>query len=279
MEVNSVAYPQVAYQGIKGSFSYLAMQEFFVKQVKGKGKKSFRQIFESLLIKEVDYAIVPVENTLAGSIYEVYDLFWEFPFHVLGEISHKISHNLLSNGNEDDLTTVYSHPKALEQCTGYFEDHPRIEKVAYSDTAGAAQHVADSKDPTLGAIASREAAELYGLKILRTNIEDNPFNYTRFLVLSREVPKESSGNKCSLIFTLPHLPQSLLRALECIADDKLNISKIESRPIHGKPFEYVFYIDIEFSAGDLPLMRSKLDLFRGKANQLKVLGFYTKGYR
>lgn len=272
-----MTYPAVSYQGIPGSFSYLAMQEYFNGKVDGLGQRNFKDIFTCLVSGKSNLAIVPVENSLAGSVYEVYDLLFDFNCHAVGEHYHKVNHNLLTVGSVNQkLEKVFSHPKALEQCLKYFEGNPDIEKVAFSDTAGAAKYVADSKNPAFAAIASKEAAKLYGLHVSKENLEDNAHNFTRFLVLDVKPYQGSDPNKCSLIFTLPHTPQSLFKAMEVISDPKININKIQSRPIHGKPFEYAFYIDFEFASQDYAFAGQCLENFAKKVNFIKNLGFYKK---
>ena len=254
------------------------MQGYFNTEVEGVGHKSFQDIFKSLSSGKVDYAIVPLENSLAGSIYDIYDLLWEHDCFAIGEHYYKVEHCLLGLANSvDKVKRVYSHPKALEQCGKFLDNYTDIEKIALASTADSAKYVAETLDPLLAAIAAKEAAELYNLKVLKFNLEDNPLNYTRFLILSASNKTVSSADKCSVIFTLPHEPQSLLKAMQAIAEKTINITKIESRPIHGKPFEYVFYIDVEYDSMRPELIETSLALFREKTNSYKVLGFYRKG--
>lgn len=270
--------PRVAYQGVTGSFSYLAVCAFFGATPVTFGKSKFRDIFSSLQSAESNYAVVPVENSLVGSIYEIYDLLWEHDFFVAGEYFLRVRHNLLAMHNDlSKIRKVYSHPKALEQCRDFLESQSQIEVCSYSDTARAAQFVAESNDPSLSAIASEEAAKIYNLTTVRSGIEDDHLNYTRFLVLNSSGQSAADASKCSLIFTLPHTPQSLLKALQALADEKINITKIQSRPIQGKPFEYVFYIDLDFQPQDLSWVRERIEMFKAETNALKVLGFYKKG--
>jgi prephenate dehydratase len=278
MNNNSAENTNVAYQGIEGSFSNLAMLEYFKGQVEGRGQTNFKSIFTSLNEGASKHAIVPVENSLAGSVYEIYDLLLDFECHVIGEHYYKVNHALLSppGGSAAKIERIYSHPKALEQCQNYFSQNPALEKIFYSDTASAAKFVSESKNPKYAAIASKQAAKLYNLELIKENIEDNPHNYTRFLILSAGPSYLPSADKCSLIFTLPHKPQSLFKAIEFLSDQKINICKIESRPIHGKPFEYVFYIDFDFENPNLEFVKSQLKKFQEKVNFYKLLGLYKK---
>lgn len=279
---------QIAYFGIPGSYTYLAARQYFEGNLQDSSTflstQNFKEIFSMLTTTNAKYAVVPIENSLAGSVYDVYDLLWEYKSFAIGEIYVRIEHNLLvlpdhSISKEDRLKKirkVISHSKAIEQCQNFLGYNKSIEQAVFSDTARAAQHVRDSKDMTLAAIASKESARIYGLQILANNIEDNKFNFTRFLILSSELDSPVAKNKCSLIFSLPHTPQSLTKALNVISDDKINITKIESRPIHGKPFEYVFYVDFEFQESNLEYVESCLSKLEEKTLNLKLLGLYQK---
>jgi prephenate dehydratase len=273
---------KIAYQGVPGAFSWLAGIKFFGRRNKFISVDEFKKIFELVVNKKADYGIVPIENTLAGSIYENYDNLNIYNVKIYGEISLKIEHHLL--GIKTNLPfsrriklikKVFSHPKALEQCQKFFEKYPWIEKVGYKDTAGSAKYVAELKDISLGSIASKEAAKIYGLEIIKENIEDDKNNFTRFLIISREENKNLKKlNKGSLIFYLPHIPGSLYKSLKPFAENGINLTKIESRPIKGRPFEYVFYIDFEFSKKDLNRVLDALEEFKKLVKRYKFLGFY-----
>lgn len=268
---------KIAFQGIPGSFSHTAAVNLFGQDHIFIGVNQFRKIFELVKEKSADRGVVPIENSLAGSVYENYDLLSRFKLPIVGEYYLEIEHHLLGIEKSADfkkIKEVYSHPKALEQCVNFFEKYPWIEKKLFSDTAGAAKFVADSKDPTMGAIASRSASELYGLPILKKNIEDNEFNFTRFLIISREKQSTQKPNKCSLVFTVKHVPGSLVSALRVFAENKVNLVKIESRPIHGKPFEYLFYVDLEFSKNLENRMNSIIYEFKKETQSVMVLGYY-----
>ena len=197
----------------------------------------------------------------------------------------RIEHHLLGLPGESreeafkSLKKVISHQKALEQCLKIFEAYPDLERAIHSDTAGAAKIVREGKDPAIGAIASREAAALYGLQILRENIEDDPFNFTRFVVVARgdnlmSAEESSRFNKCSLLFCLPHVAGSLASFLARISARGLNLTRIESRPIAGRPFEYNFYVDIE---GDEGTLEGEIPALRESTTELRVLGIYRAG--
>lgn len=273
---------KIAYQGVPGAFSWLAAIKFFGKRNKFISVDDFKKIFELVVNKKADYEMVPIENTLAGSIYENYDYLNIYEVKIYGEISLRIEHFLLGiktglpfSKRIKLLKKVFSHPKALEQCQKFFERYPWIEKVSYKDTAGSAKYVSESNDLSLGAIASKESAKIYGLEVIKENIEDNKNNFTRFLIISKKENKKLKLlNKGSLIFYLPHIPGSLYKSLRPFAENKINLTKIESRPIKDKPFEYVFYIDFEFFEKDFKKVLKILEEFKNLVKKFKFLGFY-----
>lgn len=277
---------KIAYHGIPGSFTYLAAKAHFPNIVSLHSRNRFGDIFKSVESKETEFGIVPLENSLAGSVYDNYDLLWQHDVKIVGEVYLRISHNLLAksvsavdnSSRLKQITKVYSHPKAIEQCEQFFKKYPNIEKCLSPDTASAAQMVASNPDSSIAAIASTQAAEEYGLVAICEHLEDNPSNFTRFVVLSLQEANHDGCNKCSIIFTLPHVPQSLIVALQAISSDFINITKIESRPIHGKPFEYAFYVDLEFVADQLESAKKVVKSFISKVNSCKVLGYYKKGH-
>ncbi len=272
----------ITYQGVPGSYSHITAVKYFGTDHTFIGTKAFKEIFENLKSGKADKAVVPVENTLAGTVYENYDYLNSYPVYASGEKNLKIEHQLLGIPTNDSLEDrlrkikkVYSHIKALEQCSHFFDEHPWIDETVYSDTAGAAKMVAEQKDYSIAAIASKTAADLYKLDILKSNIEDDAGNYTRFLVIGPKEENILDANKCSLILTISHIPGSLYMALGTFADNKMNLTKIESRPIHGKPFEYVFYVDLEFKKEDFDHVKKVIETELPAVTQtLKILGFY-----
>lgn len=277
---------RIAYLGIKGSYSHLAAQQYFkdTPDIELVGMKTFRDIFKQVESCAVDFGLVPVENSLAGSVYDNYDLLYEHSVSVVGEHYLKIDLHLLGTESEmpseirlQHMNKVVSHYKALEQSEGFFLRNPSMQKEMYGDTATAAKFVADQKDPLLGAIASKETAAMYGLNIIEENVHDNPFNYTRFLVIAKDPQTISGTDKCSVIFTVLHLPGSLVMALEVLSKNDMNLIKIESRPIHGKPFEYLFYADIMWDIAHEQSVPDVLEKLKQKTQSLKVLGYYKSG--
>lgn len=265
---------KIAYFGIDGSFTHTAASELF-SQDEFIGAPTFEEVFELLVNGSADRAVVPIENTLAGSIYENYDLLEANQLCIVAETYLRVEHFLQSAGTTlKDITRVISHPKALEQCSEFFRKHPDIKKEAFSDTASAAKYVSTKTDPTIAVIAGKNAAEIYNLNILAENLEDNTHNFTRFLVIARdEAMQPKHANKCSILVRLAHVPGSLRSVFGIIANANFNLTKIESRPIHDKPFEYLFYLDFTFD----PKTSNLNEVFEGLKNNLidlRLLGIY-----
>jgi len=275
----------IAYQGVKGAFSYLTALKIFGENNRFRGMQNFKEVFELVECREAEYAVIPIENSLIGSIYENYDLLNIYEMWIIGEHFTKIEHCLLTNRSSDEqeddrlkkIKKVLSHPKALEQCSHFFQKHPWMEAVVYMDTAAAAAEVASKKDLSLAAIASGGAAELYGLEILKRNIEDDPKNYTRFVTITKKKDHDSQSDKCSFLLQLKHVPGALANMLKHFSDQEINLTKIESRPIRGNPFEYLFYVDFEFVGKIQQDIEQLLNKICDEVQQLKILGFYKRG--
>jgi prephenate dehydratase len=266
----------IVYQGVKGAFSFLVAEQLYGEANEFIGKRHFKEVFEDVSKGTADLGVIPIENTLAGSIYENYDLLERYNLHVIAEHKLRIEHNLLATDGAtiESLKKVFSHAKALEQCERFFEEHPGIEEVIADDTAGAAKYVSEQKNREYGAIASRQASELYGLNILKENIEDNPHNWTRFFVVSRMAEAVPTADKASLVFATSHTPGSLFRALKIIADNNLNMTKLQSRPIEGKPFEYYFYVDVTIPKELHRSFGAILEDLTKETQNLRLLGTY-----
>ncbi len=271
---------KIMYQGAPGSYSHTTGVWYFGAEQKFIGAHHFKDIFVQLKNGEVDFGIVPIENTLAGSVYENYDLLYQYDVEIIAEHKLQIHHNLLvlPGTKFNQLKKIYSHPKALEQCDVFFENNPQIEEVVAYDTAGAAEMVAKSKDEARGAIASKDAAKLYNLDILKKEIEDDRDNWTRFFVIGKKSksPTIDGADKASLIFSTSHKPGSLFHALKTFADHRINLTKLESRPLPDRPFEYFFYVDFEFDPQHISLVKETLKELKREARYLKVLGYYKK---
>ncbi|GEM_PF-303874 len=281
----------ICYQGIPGAFSHIAAQGFFGNQHTFTGLSTFYDIFKEVEKEKADYGVIPVENSLAGSVVENYDLLYTHNVSVTGEYYQPIRHNLLVRKTTQkekpialkEIQKVYSHPKALEQCVQFFRKHRHMNPVVYNDTAEAARFIASTEERNIAAIASQEAATLYDLDIHKVDIQDNPNNWTRFLIITslhrkQDILAHDTMYKCSLMFTLPHKPGSLHSIIGIFANAHLNLSKIESRPIHGTTFEYVFCIDVEFHSHDYSLVRDLIQSCVEMTNEIKVLGYYRKAH-
>lgn len=275
----------IAYQGVRGAFSHMTALKEFGEKNTFKGAHTFKEVFEMVESGKADYAVIPIENSLIGSIYENYDLLNSYEMQIVGEHYTKIEQCLLAvptpyekkERRLKEIQRVLSHPKALEQCSHFFQRHPWIEAVVYMDTAAAAAEVASKGDLSLGAIASAHAAALYGLEILKKAVEDDPKNYTRFVTITKKELYDDLIDKCSLLLQLKHIPGTLAEMLKQCADRELNLMKIESRPLRGAPFEYLFYIDLEFTRGKQEAVERLVKEMCCRVQKLKILGFYKRG--
>lgn len=244
---------KVAIQGEPGSFSH----EAALKLVAGAQIVPCAlsaEVFAKLDDGSASAAVIPIENSLAGSVLEHFDLLLKHDVKVTHEALVRIRHNLIvmDEANIDEIERVYSHPVALAQCRRFLAEHPRMKAVAFYDTAGSVKQLVETSDPYAAAIASEQAARYYGAKILAREIEDNMENYTRFFLVRRsgqaEIDPESS--KMSIAFTLENRPGSLVAALSALSAQGTNLTKIESRPVHGKPWEYIFYVDCQIGKSE-----------------------------
>lgn len=270
---------RVAFQGEPGAFSEAAAIQLLGDQIHTVPRPTFDATFRAIAEHAADALLLPVENTLAGSVVRVYDLLLESPLEICGETIFPIEHHLIAcpGARFEEILAVASHPMALAQCERFFEAHPRFKRVPAEDTAGSVREMMASGDKTRASIAGQRAATHYGAVILRDNIEDNAENFTRFVLL---LPPEEAARfrakdarKMSLAMRLAHKPGALLASLEPFARHGVNLLKIESRPIHGKPFEYQFYVDVE--AEQHEQLQKALNEVRGATSQLRVLGLYA----
>jgi len=278
--VQSNQRPQlaIAFQGELGAFSQQAIRQFAGLRAKPVPTHRFDQVFEALRKGEVNAAALPIENTLAGSVHENYDLLLKYDFEITAETNVRIVHHLIAapETKVSSLRRVYSHPVALNQCQDFFARNPRIERVPYYDTAGSVKMLMAEKPEGAGAIASELAAQLYGGRILKREIEDDRRNFTRFFLLEPKgspTRRRSGRWKTSLVFSTRNAPGSLFRALGALALRDLSLSKIESRPRRGKPWEYMFYLDV-LANREEPRMKNALSHLAELADFLRVLGSY-----
>ena len=271
---------KISHQGIPGSFSHQASIEYFKqKSIPYEnpevfvGVDKFHKLFDNVLTDKTDYSLIPIENSTAGSIIENYDLLRHSQLNVIGEISLTVKHQLagLETSEINKIKKIYSHPKAFEQCERFLAPFTRVEKVYYSDTASSARLVKELNDPSNASICSTVAAKLYGLKIIKSNVHDTEVNTTRFLIVSKDSADIDNGDKCSLIFELPHSPGALFKVFEILKNYSANVTKIESRPNYEKKFEYFFFLDFELSGDKKKNILEELDDI---TLNLNVLGWY-----
>lgn len=268
---------RIAIQGEPGAFSHEATLALIPDAVIEPCSVS-ADVFKALTEGSVDGAVIPIENSLAGSVLEHFDLLLSEDVRVVRESLLRIRHNLIavSGASIDDLERVYSHPVALAQCRRFLNAHPKMRSLAFYDTAGSVKHIVETGDGHAGAIASSAASHYYGAQILQTEIEDNPENYTRFFLVRRatEAETDPAANKISLAFSVENRPGSLVAALNELSAIGTNLTKIESRPVHGKPWEYVFYVDCQLH---LPEEGSRaLEVLKPHCAMVKELGRYRE---
>jgi prephenate dehydratase len=277
---------RAAFQGELGAFSQEAARRLLADDVDVLPCQRFEDVFAALDQKRATAAVIPIENTLAGSVHENYDHLLHYDFDIVAETGVRIIHNLIAPPGVPfgKIRRVYSHPVALNQCLDFFAANPQVEKVPHYDTAGSVKMLMEEKTTDAGAIASSLAAGIYGARILKKSIEDDRRNFTRFFLLRRTdsrpaLPKhidQSRGWKTSLVFTTRNTPGALFRALSAFALRDLNLTKIESRPLRGKPWEYLFYLDF-LGRLDEPRCQNALRHVRELADFLRVLGCYPRG--
>jgi len=270
--------PVAAFQGELGAFSHAAAQKLLGENVAVLPCPHFDAVFQALRSGESSHAVLPIENTLHGSVHENYDHLLEYELPIIGETSIRISHQLIAMPGTRfrDVRRVYSHPVALNQCLSFFHKYPQVEKTPHYDTAGSVKMLRDEQPLGSAAIASEAAASIYGGVILKRNIEDDRKNFTRFFLLGskRSVTQQSSKRwKTSLVFSTPNLPGALFKAMACFALRDVNLTKLESRPLRGRPWEYLFYLDLTGHIEESLVLKAIANLSE-ITSFLRVLGSY-----
>lgn len=271
----------IAFQGEPGAYSEAAVLEYFGQDAVTLPCESFDAVFAAVDNQTAGLGLIAIENSVAGSIHMNYDLLLQNRLWITGEHYLRVQHCLIANPGIalGDIKKVISHPQALAQCAGYLRKNGLPPEIFY-DTAGAVKHLKESGARDTAAIASHRAADVYGMNILAENIEDNPANFTRFLVISREPYKPGPGEnvidrKTTIVFTLKNEPGSLFKALSVFALRDIDLSKIESRPLVGQPWNYLFYVDFTGSTSD-PVVSRALAHLEEYATSLRVLGSYPR---
>jgi len=266
---------KIAFQGERGAFSEEAAYKLLGRNIRVLPCPTFEALFASVAKGRASRCLAPIENTLAGSVYENYDLLLKNDLQIVAEVKLRIVHNLIAFPGTTlrNLRTVYSHPVALAQCNRFFSSHPKVERVPFYDTAGSVKMLAADCPAGSAAIASRVAASFYRARILKTHLEDHRENFTRFLLLSRRPVVSPRANKVSIVFSTRNVPGALYKCLSVFALRDIDLSKMESRPLSGRPWEYFFYLDF---AGNIKedRCRKALEHLEEVTNFLRVLGCY-----
>jgi prephenate dehydratase len=266
---------KIGFQGELGSYSEIAAFRYFSNiESKFIPFRSFQDLFDNVENSSLDAAIVPIENSIEGSVNETYDLLVEKHLFVKGEIYQRIRHCLIANKQAIEIKTVYSHPQALAQCRNYIRKKS-LEPIPSYDTAGSVKLIKESSLVSAAAIASKRAADIYDMKIIEEGIEDKNNNFTRFLIISKLPACQSNSDKTSIIFSISHTPGSLFLILKEFASRNINLTKIESRPTKDVPWEYYFFVDFEGNPNDNVIIES-LSSIKNKTLFFKILGSYKK---
>ena len=276
-EVDALTYKdaKIVFQGTEGAYSQLAMQEYFGKNINSCHVDTWRDAMEAIKNGDADYAVLPIENSSAGIVSENYDLLVEYDNCIVGEQIIKIDHALLAlpGVTKEDITDIYSHPQALMQSAKYLEAHKNWEKHSYKNTAMASQKVKEDGKAYKAAIGSKLNADIYGLQVLEEAIQDNKNNFTRFIIVTGRKVFTKDANKISISFEIPHESGSLYHKLSHFIYNGLNMSKIESRPIHDRTWEYRFFVDFDGNLNDAAV-KNALRGLKEETTCLKILGNY-----
>lgn len=267
---------KIAFQGERGAFSEIAAIKFFESSINPLPCKSFEEVFQKVNNKEAKYGILPIENSYTGSITAVHDLLLREELFAVGEVKLKVKHCLIVKERISfkEIKKVYSHPQALAQCEEFLSKNlPSCQVIPVYDTAGSVKMIKEAEENNIAAIASSWAAELYNLKILNSGIQDNKFNYTRFLVLSPEMNLDPKNNKTSIIFAVVNKPGALYKCLKEFAIRNIDLCRLESRPSKREPWEYIFYTDFDKGLFD-QITQDTLEALKECTTFVKIIGTY-----
>ena len=266
---------KVVYQGLEGAYAHDATCQYFGEDADMYHVETWKDAMEDVKNGKADYAVLPIENSTAGAISQVYDLLIEYDNYIVGETFVKVEHALMSvdGATEDSIEVVFSHPQSLMQCAKFLEEHRNWKQMSLSNNAVSAKKVKDDNDNHQAAIASVRAAKLYGLNVLREKINSDEDNTTRFFVIGNKKVFEKEARKISICFEIPHEEGSLYGVLSHFMYNELNMTKIESRPIEGRNWEYRFFIDFEGNLSE-PAVKNVLRCLKEETMSLKVLGNY-----
>ncbi len=267
---------KVGYQGNHGTFSEIAVMRYFEGQdIEQRNFTNFTDIMKSCESGELDYALIPVENTTTGIISRTYDLFKHHKVMAVGEIIVRIRQDLIAvpGAKLEEIREVYSHPEALSQCQEFFRHHPQIKAVAYQDTARSVEYVRQCSDHSKAALGSERASEYYGMESLLSGVQDSDTNMTRFLCITSRNETAEDADKVSIMLVLNHEPGALYHAMGILAYNDINVVKLESRPIQGEPFHYCFYLDFAGNLND-PFVKTAMLKLKEHSIETRVLGCY-----
>lgn len=264
---------RVVYFGVRGTYTEQAMEDYFGTEIDSFNEATFKGVMEAIKEERADYGVLPIENSSTGGITDIYDLLVEFDNYIVGEHVVKVDHALLGleGSSIENIRKVYSHPQPIMQCSKFLDEHKYIKPYEYLSTAASALKILEDKDVTQAAIASKRAAEYYGLKILQEEINSDITNSTRFIIITNKKICLSKANKVSVCFELPHESGSLYNMLSHIIYNGLNMSKIESRPLEGKKWEYRFFVDFEGNLMESGV-KNALNGIKQEAINMKILG-------
>ena len=263
---------KVSFQGEHGAYSESAARKFFGEKIEAVPSKTFEDALKNTENDNSEYSILPVENSIEGSVGQSIDVITHTDLHSIGEVYFKVEHCLIGTGKIDDLETVYSHPQALGQCSDFIQNK-KLKTVPTYDTAGSVKIIKEMNDIHFAAIASNNAGNLYNIPIVKQGIENNPNNYTRFLIFSKENSIEGTKDKTSIIFSVKHEPGALHQILKEFNDNDINLTKIESRPNKNKNWEYNFFVDFLGHYSNSKI-KSVLDIISKNTIFLKIIGSY-----
>ena len=263
---------RISFQGERGAYSEAASISYFEDEIETIPCSTFAEALKNTENDTSDYSILPIENSLEGSVGESNDLLLSTNLNVVGEIYHRIHHCLIGIGSVSDIDTIYSHPQALGQCRQFIQENS-LKSIPSYDTAGSVKIIKDLNKKNVACIASKNAAKIFDVPIIKKGIEDNVNNYTRFLIFSKEVNNKTENSKTSIIFSVKHEAGALYKIINEFYLHKINLTKIESRPNKNTPWEYNFYVDFEGRQSD-PSISDMLQELRTHSTFLKILGSY-----
>lgn len=268
---------KLGYQGEVGSFSEEALTQYFGENENKNNYKEFEDVFKAIKNDEIKYGILPIENSLTGSISEIYDYLNKYELYIVGEKKLKIKHNLigLKSSKKENIKTIYSHIQGFMQSSKYLESFPECDKIPYYNTATSVKYVAKKQNENYAAIGSKRAAETYGLKILDENINNINDNYTRFIIIGKKIENNTNCDKMTISFSVPNIAGALYDKLKIFAKHKINMRKIESRPIGDGTFSYLFYVDLDGNLNDTDV-KDSIKEFTAVIDKYKLLGCYKR---